>query len=364
MQSIRRSLLLLLLSQFVCTMTMAESQRATVSVDSRDWDFGVVDEGVILTHEFTIHNAGGATLELSKFRVSCGACLTYDTKPKSIGAGQTGVVSLRLDTKGKRGRCSQKATMITNDPDMSLLVLTCHGMVRGIWTQPDYVSFGNIMWGAHPTTDFFVLSAGFPDAKIKGIESSCNAFDITVGPASGDQRIKAKDITTLARIEMKWRDNTRSIGQFSSTITVHTDVGRYPIIKVPASAYLFGSFEPRPQKIFFGRVLGSQTVNRTCTLIWHGDHDMPDPNELEMTIEHDFITGQLCPIKGNGKQILLHATLKNARATTAESALLEGAIVFKRNNEPVLSVPYLVYLGPDRSMADNKTATEPEAPSD
>lgn len=91
-------------------------------------DFGNVDEGNVIEHEFEFTNTGKSDLIIRKIRASCG-CTTVAPKVTVIKPGEKSSLSASFRTRGFSGRQSKTITVITNDPKSSSVVLRLMGTV-------------------------------------------------------------------------------------------------------------------------------------------------------------------------------------------------------------------------------------------
>lgn len=77
-------------------------------------DFGKVSHGVVLTHEFSVVNAGDTPLVIKKIHSSCGctaALVTEDT----IAPGKEGRINTTFNTRGYSGKTVMHLFVETND---------------------------------------------------------------------------------------------------------------------------------------------------------------------------------------------------------------------------------------------------------
>lgn len=91
-------------------------------------DFGNVQEGEVIEHDFVFTNIGKSDLIIRKIKASCG-CTTVAPKESIIKPGQQSSLSASFRTSGFSGRQSKTITVITNDPVKSTMVLRLSGTV-------------------------------------------------------------------------------------------------------------------------------------------------------------------------------------------------------------------------------------------
>lgn len=76
-------------------------------------DFGKVAEGEMVTYTFKVENKGKADLILLDVTTSCG-CTVADFDKKPIKKGESGFIQLKFDTRGRSGKVTKTATVVSN----------------------------------------------------------------------------------------------------------------------------------------------------------------------------------------------------------------------------------------------------------
>jgi len=92
------------------------------------YDFGKVNSGVVVKHDFVFTNIGTATLQIIDVRPGCG-CTTAGTWDKQIEPGKTGSIPLEFNSASFGGAVAKSATVTCNDPGQSNIVLQLKGTV-------------------------------------------------------------------------------------------------------------------------------------------------------------------------------------------------------------------------------------------
>ncbi|MCF0073275.1 DUF1573 domain-containing protein [Dyadobacter sp. CY261] len=82
-------------------------------IDSSAYDFGTIQEGAIVEHEFKFRNGGEYPLILNNISSSCG-CTTPEWPKDPIGPNQTSSVKVRFDSKHKAGPQVKTITVYAN----------------------------------------------------------------------------------------------------------------------------------------------------------------------------------------------------------------------------------------------------------
>jgi hypothetical protein len=92
------------------------------------FDFGKIDSGTLVKHEFVFTNTGSATLEIKDVKPGCG-CTAAGTWDKTVEPGKTGIIPLQFNSTGFGGTVAKAATVTCNDPGQSNVVLHIKGTV-------------------------------------------------------------------------------------------------------------------------------------------------------------------------------------------------------------------------------------------
>ncbi len=106
----------------------------TISYNETEFDFGEIEEGEKITHEFSFKNTGSEPLVISKAVGSCG-CTVPDWPREPIAAGESAVIKVQYDSRGKGktraegGKAENKRVTITANTDPANTYLAIKGKV-------------------------------------------------------------------------------------------------------------------------------------------------------------------------------------------------------------------------------------------
>jgi len=110
-------------------LTEAEKANAPVAViDNNIFDFGNINEGDFVKHDFKLTNNGKTDLLIRNVKASCGC--TAVKNENIVKPGQSTDLKVEFNSKGKKGRQNKSVTIITNDPVNSTIVLRIMGNVN------------------------------------------------------------------------------------------------------------------------------------------------------------------------------------------------------------------------------------------
>lgn len=103
-----------------------------IHIDQPEYDWGSALQGELIKHSFVVSNSGGSPLTITQVKPSCGC--TMASKPeKPIEPGQTGLVTLEIDTKRFTGPIKKTAD-VTSNATQAPLRLTMGGKVDPFFT--------------------------------------------------------------------------------------------------------------------------------------------------------------------------------------------------------------------------------------
>ncbi len=86
---------------------------AKAQFEEEIYNFGTIDEGDKVTHNFKFKNTGKVPLVITNARGSCGC--TVPVWPKEpIAVGETGEIEVAFNSKGKKGKQKKSVTLTAN----------------------------------------------------------------------------------------------------------------------------------------------------------------------------------------------------------------------------------------------------------
>src|ERR1035437_6338370 len=93
---------------------VAMAQKAVISFDVKEHDFGKVKEEGGITYVFDFTNKGNAPLVVNRVQASCG-CTTPTWTKEPIEPGKTGTISVTYNTSGRPGVFTKSINVYTTD---------------------------------------------------------------------------------------------------------------------------------------------------------------------------------------------------------------------------------------------------------
>ena len=86
------------------------------TIDPYTWDFGLVREGQIVKHAFSLQNEPDKTLTIKDVHTSCG-CTASEIKKKALSPGESTEIGVSFNSKGYSGEVKQFIYVNTDDID-------------------------------------------------------------------------------------------------------------------------------------------------------------------------------------------------------------------------------------------------------
>lgn len=87
------------------------------------WDFGSVEKGEILKHDFVLQNSSKTALNITGVNTSCGCTISEIGKNK-LSPGENTAIKVQFDTKGYQGETQQFVYVNTDDAANPILKFT------------------------------------------------------------------------------------------------------------------------------------------------------------------------------------------------------------------------------------------------
>ena len=306
--------------------------------------FDVVDAGKKLTCSLELKNETDKPMAFGHNSTSSGACLFVKSMPEEILPGETGIFELEFDTTGKRGNTPQQAVFWDAEPKTLLVLADVAATVRAVWTNPATVSLGNLSTSEPQKAKLYIMTAGYPDAKVTSVECDTPWLTITSHPVTTSNELKAQSIRAIDYYEIEWIGKEASPGTLSSKIVFYVQKDdaeqEEQLLEVSVSGDLAGDVEIIPANIVFGRVAQSEIV-RICTLTFkkHGI----DAVKVRCTAEHAYIQMGFEQSKEFSNQFILTASI--TPPVEEENQLIEGTITgTDESGEVIFSVPYIAFF--------------------
>jgi len=104
------------------------STDAQMEFEEIEWDFGTIEQGDVVEYSYRFVNTGSDPLIISNARGSCG-CTVPEWPRVPVEPGESGVINVKFNSKGKKGKQNKRVTLTTNMVP-NKIVLTVKGEVN------------------------------------------------------------------------------------------------------------------------------------------------------------------------------------------------------------------------------------------
>jgi hypothetical protein len=101
---------------------------AQMEFEEVEWNFGEINQGESVEYAFNFTNTGSDPLIITSAKGSCG-CTVPVWPREPVAPGESGVIDVKFNSKGKKGKQNKRVTLITNMVP-SQKVLTVKGQVN------------------------------------------------------------------------------------------------------------------------------------------------------------------------------------------------------------------------------------------
>lgn len=140
-------------------------------------DFGKVQAGQVVQHDFVVTNMGTRTLEILNVQPSCG-CTTAGTYDRKIAPGQTGKIPVQFNSGNLNGPVSKAVTISCNDRSTPSVIVQMRALVwKPVLLEPTFAVFS--LFGPPTTNDvkIFKITNNMPEPLfIQSVEVSGRLF--------------------------------------------------------------------------------------------------------------------------------------------------------------------------------------------
>lgn len=95
-----------------------------IQMDEESFDFGEMQQGESVTHNFVLKNIGDANLIISTAKGSCG-CTVPEWPKEPIAKAEEAIIKVTFNSAGKSGKQNKTVTLVTNAiPNTKVITIT------------------------------------------------------------------------------------------------------------------------------------------------------------------------------------------------------------------------------------------------
>ena len=209
-----------------CYSINAQFSGSKIVVTDETFDFGEVEEGIIVSHKFTIINRGSENLEIQKVKASCG-CTAAEPLKNILAPFDSTTIEVKFNTKNRTGKQKKYVYVFSNDKETPQLRLSFTAdIVKGkIKTSQlnspklklsKYIhNFGDVKKGERLELIIDYKNEGGEDLLITNTTSSCECISISLNAKQLRPKENGKLILSL--------DTKALIGKIVRTLTLQSN---------------------------------------------------------------------------------------------------------------------------------------------
>ncbi len=231
----------------------AYAEQPRLQIEQAEFDFGVVDEGTAVKHDFQIRNAGDADLRIERLVPGC-QCTVPALASNLLAPGEAATVRVEMNTQGFSGPIERSVRIFSNDKEQSVPFLSLKGEVRPqVSITPAVLDFGELQKtsGSFPQEEVVVRVREGSQARISKIKSFSK--NLVLGKVLGDSKEKRFTVGISP---------SAPPGELRERVIVGIDSGLQGSVNVPVFAVVTGALKIKPAVISLGILEGGEIVRR------------------------------------------------------------------------------------------------------
>ncbi len=214
---------IIIFSLISLTVSIAQVIGPKATFQATEFDFGNVEQGQIVDHNYSLTNTGGDLLKISDVRASCG-CTAAKPEKSELKPGESTSIMVSFNSTGRLGAQQKFVYVVTNDSSNQEVRLKLSGNVLApgnstntekqpkIFLPETQYDFGIVKEGGIVTHTFKIMNNGRATLDISDIKTSCGC---TVAQISTKKIEYGKEATIKIDLDTKNRQ-----GRMSRTITI------------------------------------------------------------------------------------------------------------------------------------------------
>lgn len=220
----------LLLYLFVTAIIFAQFQGPKIVPNEKEYDFGKINEGDLVSHSFIIYNAGNEELKIGRVKASCG-CTAADPIKTTLLPGDSTSIEVKFNSSHRRGPQRKYVYIFSNDPKTPQLRLVFTAFVEEKSNKVSNINpvlkmssynhnFGKVKEGEKLDLTIEIENTGEAELRINNIKSSCGCTAALLS-----SKLLMPDEKGELKIEF---DTSNLTGQIARTITLYSNDPQHP----------------------------------------------------------------------------------------------------------------------------------------
>jgi len=302
-------------------------------VPERILDFGTVAQGEEILADFTLSNEGSAELQVKTVRPTCGC--TVVEFPKTIAAGEKGLIKAKVDTGEFSGPISKSMLLMTDDPETPSMSLVIKAVVKPyVDVLPRPLVRINAIQGEKASQKLVLVadpSVG-EELEITKVESSVPQLLASFHKLAKDKLMEDRGPYQY-ELELSLADDVE-IGPMNAQVSVYTNHPKAKKVVIKVFGVVRALLHVTPNRIQFGAVEAKVKPGRNVIVV----NNRPDGKVMltEATVDDPAFDAEIITIE-EGRRYQVTVTIDpEARPGTRDATL-----TIKTTDEqyPELKVP-------------------------
>lgn len=318
-----------------------------IAFEQKDHDFGKVQQGEDVVHNFVFSNKGGGDLRIEGVKSSCG-CTTALISDKTVPPGGTGEIKATFSTRGRRGTQRKTISVTTNDPEKNRVTLSLGGeIVVPLTLEPPRLSFRDVLAGeGQSSTVRVILADDWKECLITDIISTNPHIEGRVDRADLSKK-KRGFLTSLAGLFRRGEEKEEAVettlhvriqpdapkGRIHGRINLKYEGESKGEAVLPVYARVVGNIGALPERLSMGSIPPEEGKEMSFVV--------SDRRGRDLTLESietgsDFISATQQPVDASSTRIIVRVK------PGAPEGALRGLMKMRTGDsgEPVVEVPY------------------------
>lgn len=309
-----------------CVADGQQNATPRIVLSQEAWDFGTVWQEARPAFTLTVRNDGGAELQLTDVKSTCG-CTVVEPGRNALPPGQATEIRVTYDTQGKQGHVESKVIITSNDPARPKVEFNIKGFVkRAVTATPQ----GGLVIR---TLDTKPGQTG----KVRLENQMEEPMRVQLKRSSVPQvDLEVKEITPGSVYEVIGRTNREMRpGITRGTIQLSTGLSREPMLTVHVQVLVLSRVDPVPPVILVTKDMQAPG-QRVVSLQYYGTSNF---HVTGAACKHPGVTVSLDPPQPPGPLAALSpapTALVQARVNIPPFSQIppEGAVVAFTTDDP------------------------------
>jgi hypothetical protein len=220
-------------------------------------DFGSVQRGPMLTHQYRLTNNTGQTVRITSVRVSCG-CTSATALQGVLAPGQSTAVLAQMDTTRFVGPKTVTIFVQFDQPQWAEVHLAISANSRtDVVITPEALAFGPVSRGTSPARATTVALSG--GTQLASVAAESNYVQLTAKAVRNTGSDVAYEVTATLRPDTP-------VGKWFTDVWLNTNNPGAPRIRVPLTVDVEPALNLSPATAAFGAVTMGNAAERRVIL--------------------------------------------------------------------------------------------------